>query len=174
MSEDSENFDWKSGLTLEKITKIVLIAGIIVISGAMIYTFTKPEEPDLLFFILNENQELKDFQTNSTVGENVSVYAMIENHLGYTEDFAVRVYRGNSNISTNVSIGVSENVNAAYLYNYTYTLENEQSIISDMINVSFYETGPDQKIILELWINSDNGWEYIPNYILIQKLSIDA
>jgi len=102
MSEDSENFDWKSGLTLEKITKIVLIAGIIIISGAMIYTFTKTEEPDLLFFILNENQELKDYQTNSTVGENVSVYAMIENHLGKTEDFSVRVYRGNSNISTNV------------------------------------------------------------------------
>ena len=174
MSEDSENFDWKSGLTLEKITKIVLIAGIIVISGAMIYTFTKPEEPDLLFFILNENQELKDFQTNSTVGENVSVYAMIENHLGNPEDFSIRVYRGNSNMSTNISIGVSENVNAVYLYNYTYTLENGQSIISDMINVSFYETGVNQAIILELWINMDNGWEYIPNYILIQRLSIEA
>jgi len=172
MSEDSENFDWKSGLTLEKITKIVLIAGIIIISGAMIYTFTKTEEPDLLFFILNENQELKDYQTNSTVGENVSVYAMIENHLGKTEDFSVRVYRGNSNISTNVSIGVSENINATYLFNYTYTLENEQTKISDMINVTFYESGPDQKIILELWINTDNGWEYIPNYILIQHFSI--
>jgi len=172
MSEDSENFDWKSGLTLEKITKIVLIAGIIIISGAMIYTFTKTEEPDLLFFILNENQELKDYQTNSTVGENVSVYAMIENHLGKTEDFSVRVYRGNSNISTNVSIGVSENINATYLFNYTYTLENEQTKISDMINVTFYESGPDQKIILELWINRDNGWEYIPNYILIQHFSI--
>ncbi len=174
MSEDSENFDWKSGLTLEKITKIVLIAGIIVISGAMIYTFTKPEEQDVLFFILNENQELKDFQTNSTVGENVSVYVLIENHLGYTEDFAVRVYRGNSNISTNISIGVSENVNAVYLYNHTYTLENEKSMISDMINVSFYETGLNQSIIIELWINTENGWEYIPNYILIQRFSIDA
>ena len=174
MSEDSENFDWKSGLTLEKITKIVLITGIIVISGAMIYSFTKPEEQDVLFFILNENQELKDFQTNSTVGENVSVYVLIENHLGYTEDFAVRVYRGNSNISTNISIGVSENVNAVYLYNHTYTLKNEKSMISDMINVSFYETGLNQSIIIELWINTENGWEYIPNYILIQRLSIDA
>ncbi|MHA1473573.1 MAG: DUF1616 domain-containing protein [Promethearchaeota archaeon] len=172
MSEDSENFDWKSGLTLEKITKIVLIAGIIVISGAMIYTFTKTEEPDLLFFILNENQELKDYQTNSTVGENVSVYAMIENHLGQTENFSVRVYRGNANISINVSIGVSENVNAAYLYNYTYTLKNEQSMISDMINVPFYEAGLNQTILLELWIYTDNGWEYYPNYILKQNLSI--
>lgn len=172
MSEDSENFDWKSGLTLEKITKIVLIAGIIVISGAMIYTFTKSKEPDLLFFILNENQELKDFQTNSTVGENVSVYAMIENHLGNTEEFSLKVYRGNSNISINISIGVSENVNAVYLFNYTYTLENEQSMISDMINVPFYEVGLNQTILLELWINTDNGWEYIPEYILIQNLSI--
>ena len=172
MSEDSENFDWKSGLTLEKITKIVLIAGIIVISGAMIYTFTKPEEPDLLFFILNEDQELKDFQTNSTVGENVSVYAYIENHLGHTEDFSVRVYRGNTNISINVSIGVSENVNAVYLFNYTYTIENEQSKISDMISVPFYEAGFNQTILLELWINTDSGWEFYPNYILIQRLTI--
>ena len=172
MSEDNENFDWKSGLTLDKITKIVLIAGIIVISGAMIYTFTKPEEPDLLFFLLNENQEMKDYQTNSTVGENVSVYAFIENHLGNTENFSLRVYRGNANISINASIGVSENVNAVYLFNYSYTIENEQSIISDMINVPFYEAGLNQTILLELWIKTDNGWEYIPNYILIQNFSI--
>jgi len=171
MSENSENFDWKSGLTLEKITKIVLIAGIIIISGAMIYTFTKPEEQDVLFFILNEKQELKDFQTNSTIGENVSVYAYIENHLGYTENFSVRVYRGNPNISINVSAGVSENLNAAYLYNYTYTIENEQSKITEMINIPFYEIG-NQTIILELWINSDNGWEYYPNYILTQHMAI--
>ena len=171
MSEDSENFDWKSGLTLEKITKIVLIAGIILISGAMIYTFTKPEEPDVLFFILNENQELKDFPTNSSVGENVSIYAFIENHLGYTENFSVRVYRGNTDISINDSIGVSENVNATYLYNYTFTLENEQSMISDMINVSFFETGLNS-LIIELWINTDNGWEYYPNYILFLRISI--
>ena len=172
MSEDSENFDWKSGLTLEKITKIVLIAGIIIISGAMIYAFTKTEEPDVLFFVLNENQELKDFQTNSTVGENVSVYAFIENHLGYSENFSVRVYRGNANLSVNVSIGVSENVNAAYLFNYTYTIEHEQTKISDMINVPFYEAGLNQTILLELWINADNGWEYIPNYILTQHFTI--
>jgi len=172
MSEDSENFDWKSGLTLDKITKIVLITGIIIISGAMIYTFTKTEEPDLLFFILNENQELKDYQTNSTVGENVSVYAMIENHLGQTENFSVRVYRGNANLSVNVSIGVSENINAAYLFNYTYTIEHEQSKISDVINVPFYEAGLNQTILLELWINTDNSWEYIPNYILTQHMEI--
>ena len=171
MSEDSENFDWKSGLTLEKITKIVLITGIIIISGAMIYTFTKTEEPDVLFFVLNENQESKDFQTNSTVGENVSVYAFIENHLGYSENFSVRVYRGNANLSVNVSIGVSENVNAAYLFNYTYTIEHEQSIITEMINIPFYEIG-NQTILLELWINSDNGWEYYPTYILTQHMEI--
>ena len=172
MSEDSENFDWKSGLTLEKITKIVLIAGIIIISGAMIYTFTKPEEQDVIFFILNENQELKDFQTNSTVGENVSIYALIENYLGYTEEFSVRVYRGNANLSTNVSIGVSENINAVYLFNYTYTIEHEQSKISDLINVPFHEAGLNQTILLELWINTDNGWEYYPNYILTQHMEI--
>ncbi|QEE15724.1 DUF1616 domain-containing protein [Promethearchaeum syntrophicum] len=172
MSEDSENFDWKSGLTLEKITKIVLIAGIIVVSGAMIYTFTKTEEPDLLFFLLNENQEMKDFQTNSTVGENVSIYTFIENQLGYTENFSVRVYRGNSNISINRSIGVSENINASYLFNYTYTLENEQSIISDMIDVSFIEAGLNQSIILELWTFTENGWDYFPEYILIQRFAV--
>ncbi len=172
MSENSENFDWKSGLTLEKITKIVLIAGIIVISGAMVYTFTKPEEQDILFFILNDQKELKDYPTNSTVNENVSVYAFIENHLGYTENFSVRVYRGNSNITINDSVGVSENVNATYLFNYTYTLENEESIVSEMINVSFSEAGPNQLIIIELWINTDNGWEYYPGYILFLRLLI--
>ncbi|MHA1511728.1 MAG: hypothetical protein ACTSRX_08415 [Promethearchaeota archaeon] len=45
-------------------------------------------------------------------------------------------------------------------------------MISDMINVPFYEAGLNQTILLELWIYTDNGWEYYPNYILKQNLSI--
>ena len=58
-NEDTQ--DWDSGLKLNTITRIVLVFGIIFVLGATIYIVTRPEEPDLIFLALNENQVMKDF-----------------------------------------------------------------------------------------------------------------
>ncbi|WP_371803244.1 DUF1616 domain-containing protein [Candidatus Lokiarchaeum ossiferum] len=169
MSEDPE---WKDGLSLNKITRIVLLVGIIVVSGAMVYTLTRPEEEDVLFFILNEDQVMKDYPVNASVNQNVSVHAFVENHLQRSAEFAVRVYRGNSNLTHNISIGVEHNSYATYLFNYTKILENEVSWITPKINVSFPIAGPDQQVILELWVNTDFGWRFLPEYITFLRIEV--
>lgn len=169
MSEDSE---WKDGLSLNKMTRIVLLVGIIVVSGAMVYTLTRPEEEDVLFFILNEDQVMKDFPVNASVNEPVSVHAFVENHLQRTAEFSVRIYRGNTNLTHNISIGVENNPNATYLFNQTKMLENEASWITPMINVTFPFAGLDQQIVLELWINTDFGWRYLAEYIIYLRIRV--
>ncbi len=39
-----------TSLTWTKITRVILIVGILGVSGAIIYTISQPEEEDLLFF----------------------------------------------------------------------------------------------------------------------------
>ena len=167
----AEDPDWEDGLSLQKITRIVLLVGIIVVAGAMVYTLTRPEEEDVLFFVLNEDQVMKDFPVNTTVDQPVSLHAYVDNHLQRTTEFCVQIYRGNENLSINSSIGMENNSNAKYLFNHTKTLENEDSWITPMINVSFSSPG-NQTILLELWVKTDFGWRYIPDYILIVRIEV--
>ncbi len=167
----AEDPDWEDGLSLQKITRIVLLVGIIVVAGAMAYTLTRPEEEDVLFFVLNEDQVMKDFPVNITVDHPVSLHAYVDNHLQRTAEFCVRVYRGGVNFSINSSIGVDGNSNAEYLNNQTRILENEESWTTSMINVSFSSPG-NQTILLELWVKTDFGWRYIPEYILFVRIEV--
>ena len=165
--------DWESGLKLNTITRVVLVMGIIFILGATIYTVTRPEEPDILFFILNENEVMKDFPTNTTVGETVSLHAFVENNLLHQATFAVMIYRGESNIPLNISMGVADQPQATYLRNQTITLDDGEGWISDQISVEFPSVGNNQPIILELWVNTTQGWQYIPDFMLILRISVN-
>ena len=170
-NEDSQ--DWESGLKLNTITRIVLVCGIIFVLGATLYTVTRPEEPDLLFFILNEDQVMKDFPTNTTVGGSVSFHAYIENHLQNQATFAVLIYRCEANILRNITTGVADDPLAVYLENQTISLDDGEGWISDKINVAFPSIGDRQPIILELWINTTQGWQYIPDYMVYLQISVN-
>jgi uncharacterized membrane protein len=164
--------DWKDGLSLEKITRIVLIFGIITILGAIVYTSNRPEEKDHLFFILNENQDLKDYPTSCLVGENISLFTYIENHLGETNEFKVKVFRCIENTTMQSDIDLQNNSNATYLQSQTFKLDNKQSIISDSFNVSFVESGRKQILIFELWIFTNSIWQFVPDYSLNLKIDV--
>ena len=169
---NEETQDWESGLKLNTITRIVLVMGIIFILGATIYTVTRPEEDDLLFFVLNEDQLMKDFPTNTTVGNSVSFHTYIENHLQHQTTFAVMIYRGESDIPLNISTGVVNHPQATYLENQTITLDDGEGWISDKIGVEFPSAGNNQPIILELWVNTTQGWQYIPEFMLTLRISV--
>jgi len=164
--------DWESGLKLTTITRVVLVCGIIFVLGATAYTVTRPEESDILFFVLNENQVMKDYPTNTTVGGTVSLHVFVENYLQHQASFAVKIFRGESNIPLNISTSVVDNPQATYLENLTITLDNAESWISPKISVSFPAAGNKQPIILELWVNTTQGWQYIPNYMLTLRISV--
>ncbi|MHA1745044.1 MAG: DUF1616 domain-containing protein [Promethearchaeota archaeon] len=175
MSSDynDKSQDWESGLKLTTITRVVLVCGIIFVLGATAYTVTRPEESDILFFVLNEDQVMKDFPTNTTVGGSVSFHAFIENHLLHPATFAVRIYRCEANILRNITAGVADDPLATYLENQTITLDDGEGWISNKISVTFPSAGSNQPIILELWINTTQGWQYIPDYMLFLQISVN-
>jgi uncharacterized membrane protein len=164
--------DWESGLKFTTITRVILVFGIIFVLGATAYIVTRPEESDILFFVLNENQVMKDFPTNTTVNGTVLFHAFVENHLLHQVTFAVMIFRGESDISLNISTSVVDNPQATYLENLTVTLEDAESWISPKISVSFPASGIKQPIILELWVNTTQGWQYLPNYMLTLRISV--
>ena len=65
----------------EKLLKICLIFGILVISGFIIYVILTPEPGYVTFGILNENQEAGEYPTEASVNETISFYLTVENNL---------------------------------------------------------------------------------------------
>lgn len=157
---------------LEVITRVILIFGILFVSGGIIYVSTRPEEPDLFFFLLNENQVMRDYPTNTTVGEAVKFYVFIENLLGTSEKFAVRIYNTTEEYWINSTIGVSESNEVSYNFNQTVELNHKEEWISNSMELFFHEPGSNQVIILELWQFSVTGWRYIPDFLLTLRISV--
>jgi len=143
----------------EKLLKISLIIGIFVVSGFIIYYILKPEPGYYIFGILNSEKRAENYPTNSTVGENVSVYCTVGNYLNRDLTFHVKVLRGD-----NTTIKKPEgSINATFLYNTSrITLNHKKTWVSERLNVSFPLPGPDQSIIVELWeIHSNNNETYL-------------
>jgi uncharacterized membrane protein len=168
---DNEQNSESKGPKLDRFVKVLLIASIITVTGAIIYTNTQPEEPDIVFFLLNENLEAKDYPSNITQGTTVEFYFHIINNLGTQTEFQVRVYVGTNDTKINSQTGVS---NASPLINISKTLNNGDEWTSNKLNHSFNIVGKNQPIVLELWKKTNGQWQYIPDYILFIRMSVSA
>ena len=62
---------------------------------------------------------------------------------------------------------------ATYIENHTITLDDGEGWISNKISVMFPLVGNNQPIILELWINTTQGWQYIPDFMLTLRISVE-
>ncbi len=161
-----------SDLSLEKITRIVLIVGIISVSGAIVYTLTSPKEDDILFFLLNEEQMLKDYPTNVTQGNKVIIHIFIQNLMHETKNFQIHIYRGYSDTYIDPEVSIISNPNVTSVKVQNIVLANEEQWISDPIEVEFTEIGDNQLIICELWIKNGEQWEYLPGYVLTLRIDV--
>lgn len=159
-------------LSLEKITRIVLIIGILSVSGAIIYTLTLPEEEDILFFLLNEEQMLRDYPTNSSIGNPVTIHLYVQNMMKDAKEFQINIFRGKNSTFIDPDISVFSNPNATHLLNQNISLKHAEEWISDPITVIFPELGENQLIICELWIKNGNSWEYLPGYVLTLRIDV--
>ncbi len=152
MSENTkknEKRDLKnSNKHFEKLLKICLIIGIIVVSGFIIYYILTPEPGYATFGILNENQEAGNYPTEASVNETISFYVTVENQLNREFSFRIEVLKGdNETVVTS-----SGSINATSYFNTTKTiLLNKQFWMSEMLNISFSQPGANQTIIVELW-----------------------
>jgi uncharacterized membrane protein len=147
-----------SNRQLERIIKISLICGIIIVSGFVIYYILFPEEGYVGFGILNEDKKAEDYPTTAAVNETISFYVTVENQLDHNFTFKVIIFLGDEN--TKLSSKGHRYANKTDTTEKV-TLDPKKDWISDKLSVSFPQNGTDKIIIAELWkYNQDNSREF--------------
>jgi len=152
----------------DRVLLVLLIIGIIIISGFIVYAVFTPEPGYITFGYLNDERKAENYPTNATVGENVTFYVSVGNYLNRDFSFRVEILKGNND--TKIESWGSSNA-TSFMNSSTIDLSHGENWISSAYNVSFYDSGYNQIIIAELWeINAgsnDKYWE-----ILTMRLNI--
>ncbi|MBY9018958.1 MAG: DUF1616 domain-containing protein [Candidatus Lokiarchaeota archaeon] len=140
--------DISSRLEFDKLLKILLIIGIVVISGFILYYVLNPAPGFISFGVLNSEMKLDDYPTELSVGENASFYVIVENQLNREFTFRLEILKGD-NETIKSSLG-SEHA-TSFLNITNVKINHGIRWISDKLNVSFSEPGVNNSIIMELW-----------------------
>ena len=165
----------QSNKELGKLIRIILLLGIIVVSGFIIYYILNPEPGFVSFGILNEDEKAENYPTEASVGEEVEFYITVGNFL--TENllekeltFRLRVYKGDEDTKLK-STGVED---ADFDFKTKQrTLEYNEEWTSKKMSVDFSEVGEDQILIVELYQITDDDKEEFNNILWI-RLNITA
>ena len=147
-SKDGKKKVLKSYEEFDKILKILLIIGIIIVSGFIIYAVLTPKPGYWYLGILNSDKKAENYPTNAAVDENITFYISVGNYLNRDFSFHIEILKGNND----TVLGSSPSLNAASFVNSsTITLCHREVWISSAFNVSFSQAGTNQTIIAELW-----------------------
>lgn len=143
-----------------KILTVLLIIGIIIISGFILYAVLTPEPGYITYGLLNSDRKAENYPKNATVGENVTFYVSVGNYLNRDFSFRIEILTGDSE----TILEPTGSINAtSYLNSTAIFLVHGESWISDAFNVSFSQTGDNQTIIAEIWETdigpNDKFWE---------------
>jgi len=132
----------------DKILKILLIIGIVIISGFIIYALLTPKPGYWYFGILNHDKKAEDYPTSAVVNDNITFYISVGNYLNRDFSFHIEILKGNND----TILGPSPSINAtSYVNSSTITLPHGVNWISSAFNISFSQVGTNQIIIAELW-----------------------
>jgi uncharacterized membrane protein len=132
----------------DKLLKILLIIGIIVVSGFIIYAVLTPKPGYCYLGILNSDKKAENYPTNATVDENITFYISVGNYLNRDFSFHLEILKGNND----TVLGPFPSINAtSFVNSSTITLQHREVWISSAFNVSFSQVGANQTIIAELW-----------------------
>ncbi len=138
----------------DKLLKLLLIIGIIVISGFIIYAFLAPKPGYWYLGILNSDKKAENYPTNAAVDENITFYVSVGNYLNRDFSFHIEILKGNND----TILGPSPSINAnSFVNSSLITLPHSVDWISSAFNVSFPTAGTNQIIIAELWENPSVG-----------------
>ena len=132
----------------DKILKILLIIGIIIISGFIIYAFLTPKPGYWYLGILNSDKKAENYPTEAAVNETITFYISVGNYLNRDFSFHIEILKGDNE----TVLGPSPSLNATSFANSsTITLLHRAEWISGAFNISFSQLGANQSIIAELW-----------------------
>ena len=131
-----------------KILKLLLIIGIVVISGFITYSIFTPRPGYITIGLLNTEKKAENYPTIVTKDENVTFYVSVANYLNRDFSFRLELLKGDNN----TIIGSTPSVNSySYANISTVNLHHGENWISNSLNVSFSQPGYNQSIIIELW-----------------------
>jgi len=78
----------------DKILKILLIIGIVIVSSFIIYALLTPKPGYLYIGILNSNKKAENYTKNAAVDENITLYISVGNYLNRVFFFPYRNFEG--------------------------------------------------------------------------------
>jgi uncharacterized membrane protein len=148
LKKDENKDSTASNKQFEKLLKLCLIIGIVVVSGFIVYYLLTPEPGYVTFGILNENQEAENYPTEASANETIYFYLTVGNYFDRDFIFQIKIKKGNNN--TVKSSSTPSNGTLDFTIG-NFTLRRNLNWISPKLNVSFSELGENQIIITELW-----------------------
>lgn len=157
--------------SLEKITRAILIIGIILTSSFIIYDLLRPKEQYILFSLENKDGKLENYPTNVSVGEPVEYRFFIINKMNEDINVSVTVHKGDN--STRVS-RINGFENSTIVDNITLFIKKDQNYSSDIISVTFDQPGDNMitGVQLNLYNATTNKYEYLEGYVVYLRLKV--
>ncbi len=146
----------------EKLLKICLIIGIVIVSGFIIYYILTPEPGYVTFGILNEDQKAEGYTTKASINENITFYLSVGNYLDREFKFRFKILKGNND----TLVGSFPSNGSLFLTVGDFTLEAKNERIFGNYNITFSEVGANQRIIVELWEIKDESELFYNNLFL--------
>ncbi len=145
--QDSSKLN-RNYIEFDKLLKLFLIIGIIIISGFIIYAFLTPKPGYWYLGILNSDKKAENYPTEATVDANITFYISVGNYLNRDFSFRIEILKGDNE----TVLGPSPSLNAtSFVNSSTITLLHRVEWISNAFNISFSQPGNNQSIIAELW-----------------------
>ena len=160
MNGNDENIDKaeleRSKAQFERILKISLIMGIVIISGFIVYFLFLPKQGYISFGLLNENKKAEDYPTEALVKDDIYFYVTVENHFGRDFAFYLKISKGDNDTKLSPSGSDKADLNKT---TSKVTLKNNEEWTSKRLKISFLDIGSNQIIIVELWQVKENNQE---------------
>lgn len=155
-SSEENGKDNPREIKLQKLVKIILILGIIIIIPFIIVVTHNKESPNITIGILNTDKQMGNYPHDVTVGKNISLYFFAESH-GFP-DLNASVHQ----IIGNNSIQITQNgsSNGTIIQSVNFTLNSSQRWISNELNCSFSTPGNNSAEVFELWVDFGQGFQF--------------
>ena len=168
---DPQEIEEEENEKLEKITRAILLIGIILTSSFIIYDLLRPKEQYILFSLENKYGRLENYPTNISVGEPVEYKFFIINRMNEDINVSVTVHKGDNNTVVSRVKGFE---NSTILDNITLFIKKDENYTSDIISVVFDEAG--ENMITGVQLNLYNGttqrYEYLEGYVVYLRLGV--
>ncbi len=159
----------ESNRQFETLLKISLIIGIIIVSGFIIYYLLTPEPGYITSGILNRDKKAENYPTEAKVNESIPFYITVGNYMNRDFSFQIQIKKGNND--TLMGPNIPSNGTLDIIIG-NFTLINKENWNSGRINVSFSESGENQRLIVEIWQIENKGVEFYSNLFIWLNITL--